>query len=59
MNLACFYKFLIIIIISDGDRKAYLESSQMAMKKNKEVIATLRHDNKKLHKQLAVAKGRL
>lgn len=31
----------------------------MAMKKNKEVIASLRHDNKKLHKQLAVAKGKI
>ena len=43
--------------LTDGDRKAYLESSEITMNKNKEQIAKLRLRNKKLHQELAIAKG--
>ena len=42
---------------SDGDQKAYYESSEITMNKNKDTIAKLRLSNKKLHQELAVAKG--
>ena len=35
---------------SEGDRKAYYESSQWAMKQNNEKITGLRKENKELHK---------
>lgn len=41
----------------DGDRKAYYESSQYAMKKNKDVIAKLREKNKRLRADLAKKKA--
>ena len=41
----------------DGDQKAYYESSEITMNKNKDTIAKLRLSNKKLHQELAVAKG--
>lgn len=37
----------------DGDRKAYYESSQWTMKKNKETIADLAKTNKELRRELA------
>lgn len=43
--------------LTDGDRKAYWESSEITMNKNKESIAKLRLRNKKLHQELAIAKG--
>ncbi|XP_030052826.1 outer dynein arm-docking complex subunit 3 [Microcaecilia unicolor] len=41
------------IQLLDGDQKAFYESSQWTIKKNKESIARLRQENKKLHKRLA------
>ncbi|XP_058864127.1 outer dynein arm-docking complex subunit 3-like isoform X1 [Acipenser ruthenus] len=41
------------IQLLEGDRKAYYESSQWTIKKNKESILQLRKENKKLHKKLA------
>jgi len=43
--------------LTDGDQKAYYESSEITMNKNKDTIAKLRLSNKKLHQELAVAKG--
>ncbi|XP_078091044.1 coiled-coil domain-containing protein 151 [Mustelus asterias] len=43
------------IQLLEGDRKAYYESSQSKIKKNKETIQYLRQDNKRLHKMLAAA----
>ncbi|KAM4747454.1 outer dynein arm-docking complex subunit 3 [Rhinophrynus dorsalis] len=37
----------------DGDHKAYVESSQAALKRNEEAIQWLRQENKKLHRKLA------
>ena len=39
--------------ISEGDRKAYFETSQFAMKKNRESILKLRKENKELRKKLS------
>ncbi|XP_030639189.1 coiled-coil domain-containing protein 151 [Chanos chanos] len=41
------------IQLLEGDRTAYYESSQSAIKKNRETIQQLRQENKKLHKKLA------
>ncbi|XP_077055755.1 coiled-coil domain-containing protein 151 isoform X3 [Siphateles boraxobius] len=41
------------IQLLEGDRSAYFESSQSAIKKNRETIFQLRHENKNLHKKLA------
>lgn len=38
---------------SDGDKKAYAESSQWAMKQNKELVNQLRSENKILRSKLA------
>lgn len=46
-----------IVSSVDGDRKAYYESSQYAMKKNKDVIAKLREKNKRLRADLAKKKA--
>ncbi|XP_038640886.1 coiled-coil domain-containing protein 151 isoform X1 [Scyliorhinus canicula] len=43
------------IQLLEGDRKAYYESSQWKIKKNKESIQYLRQDNRRLHKMLAGA----
>ncbi|XP_067877481.1 coiled-coil domain-containing protein 151 [Heterodontus francisci] len=43
------------IQLLEGDRKAYYESSQWKIKKNKETIQYLRQDNKRLHRMLAGA----
>lgn len=45
------------IFCSDGDRKAYYESSQWTMKKNKDTIAKLREKNKRLRSDLAKKKA--
>ncbi|NP_001171771.1 coiled-coil domain containing 151-like [Saccoglossus kowalevskii] len=45
------------IALLDGDRKAYYESSQWTMKKNRETIAKMRKENKDLHKNLANSKA--
>ncbi|XP_070532404.1 outer dynein arm-docking complex subunit 3-like [Ptychodera flava] len=45
------------IALLDGDRKAYYESSQWTMKKNRETIAKMRKENKSLHKTLADSKA--
>jgi hypothetical protein len=37
----------------DGDKKAYSESSQWAIKGNKEVISKLRQENKQLRAKLS------
>lgn len=42
---------------TDGDRKAYYESSQWTMKKNKENIQKLREKNKELRLDLAKKKA--
>lgn len=42
---------------ADGDRKAYYESSQWTMKKNKDTIAKLREKNKRLRAELAKKKA--
>ncbi|XP_069460330.1 outer dynein arm-docking complex subunit 3 isoform X2 [Ambystoma mexicanum] len=41
------------IQLLEGDRKAFYESSQWTIKKNKDAILSLRQDNKKLHRKLA------
>ncbi|XP_074835941.1 outer dynein arm-docking complex subunit 3 isoform X2 [Carettochelys insculpta] len=41
------------IQLLEGDRKAFYESSQWTIKKNRESILQLRQENKKLHKKLA------
>ncbi|XP_039269652.1 outer dynein arm-docking complex subunit 3-like [Styela clava] len=41
------------ISLLEGDRKAYYESSQWSIKKNREIIARMRQENKTLHKTLA------
>lgn len=41
------------IQLLEGDRKAYYESSQWSIKKNREIIARMRQENKTLHKTLA------
>nr|XP_032651446.1 uncharacterized protein LOC116833807 [Chelonoidis abingdonii] len=41
------------IQLLEGDRKAFYESSQWTIKKNRESIQWLRQENKKLHKKLA------
>ncbi|XP_055068266.2 coiled-coil domain-containing protein 151 isoform X4 [Misgurnus anguillicaudatus] len=41
------------IQLLEGDRNAYFEVSQAAIKKNRETIIQLRQDNKDLHKKLA------
>ncbi|XP_050780987.1 outer dynein arm-docking complex subunit 3 isoform X2 [Gopherus flavomarginatus] len=41
------------IQLLEGDRKAFYESSQWTIKKNKESIQCLRQENKQLHKKLA------
>ncbi|XP_067228808.1 coiled-coil domain-containing protein 151 isoform X4 [Chanodichthys erythropterus] len=41
------------IQLLEGDRSAYFESSQSAIKKNRETILQLRQENKNLHKKLA------
>ncbi|CAM4610081.1 unnamed protein product [Lepidochelys kempii] len=41
------------IQLLEGDRKAFYESSQWTIKKNRESIVWLRQENKKLHKKLA------
>lgn len=41
------------IQLLEGDRKAFYESSQWTIKKNKEAILSLRQDNKMLHRKLA------
>ena len=40
-------------ILIDGDKKAYSESSQWAIKGNKEVISKLRQENKQLRAKLS------
>ena len=40
-------------ILLDGDKKAYSESSQWAIKGNKEVISKLRQENKQLRAKLS------
>jgi len=42
------------IQLYEGDRKAYYESSQWSIKKNRDQIEGLRESNKELHKALAV-----
>uniref|UniRef100_A0A8C8SSI1 Coiled-coil domain containing 151 n=1 Tax=Pelusios castaneus TaxID=367368 RepID=A0A8C8SSI1_9SAUR len=41
------------IQLLEGDRKAFYESSQWTIKKNRESISGLRQENKKLHKKLS------
>lgn len=41
------------IALLEGDRKAYYETSQFAMKKNRETILKLRKENKELRKKLS------
>ncbi|XP_033763026.1 coiled-coil domain-containing protein 151-like [Pecten maximus] len=41
------------IALLEGDRKAYYETSQYAMKKNRENILTLRRENKEVRKKLS------
>lgn len=41
------------IQLLEGDRKAYYESSQWSIKKNKDIISRMRSENKSLHKTLA------
>ncbi|XP_051563690.1 coiled-coil domain-containing protein 151 [Myxocyprinus asiaticus] len=43
------------IQLLEGDRSAYFESSQSAIKKNRGTILQLRRENKNLHKKLAEA----
>ncbi|KAI1886805.1 hypothetical protein AGOR_G00199590 [Albula goreensis] len=43
------------IQLLEGDRSAYYESSQAAIKKNKDTILQLRQENMRLHKKLADA----
>lgn len=41
------------MFVSDGDRKAYYESSQWSIKKNRDTISRMRQENKIFHKNLA------
>ncbi|CAK8674702.1 outer dynein arm-docking complex subunit 3-like [Clavelina lepadiformis] len=41
------------IQLLEGDRKAYYESSQWSIKKNRDIIGRMRQENKSLHKSLA------
>ena len=41
------------IILLDGDKKAYSESSQWGIKGNKEIISKLRQENKQLRAKLS------
>merc|ERR1712136_279608 len=41
------------IQLLEGDRKAYYESSQWSIKKNRDIISRMRSENKSLHKTLA------
>nr|CAB3228204.1 IC4 DC2-related axonemal dynein intermediate chain 4 [Phallusia mammillata] len=41
------------IQLLEGDRKAYYESSQWSIKKNRDIISQMRQENKSLHKSLA------
>ncbi|KAM9489700.1 coiled-coil domain-containing protein 151 isoform 3-T3 [Salvelinus alpinus] len=43
------------IQLLEGDRSAYYEMSQSSIKKNRNSILQLRHENKRLHKKLANA----
>uniref|UniRef100_A0A8C6L9S4 Outer dynein arm docking complex subunit 3 n=1 Tax=Nothobranchius furzeri TaxID=105023 RepID=A0A8C6L9S4_NOTFU len=45
------------IQLLDGDKTAFYESSQSAMKKNRESILQLRQDNKRLYRKVAEAKA--
>ncbi|XP_015775617.1 PREDICTED: coiled-coil domain-containing protein 151-like [Acropora digitifera] len=45
------------LALLDGDRKAYYESSQWTMKKNKDSIGKLREKNKRLRAELAKKKA--
>lgn len=45
------------LALLDGDRKAYYESSQWTMKKNKDTISKLREKNKRLRSELAKKKA--
>lgn len=45
------------LALLDGDRKAYYESSQWTMKKNKDTISKLREKNKRLRFELAKKKA--
>lgn len=45
------------LALLDGDRKAYYESSQWTMKKNKDTISKLREKNKRLRAELAKKKA--
>lgn len=40
-------------MFAEGDRKAYYETSQFAMKKNRETILKLRKENKEVRKKLS------
>lgn len=42
-----------LLCFQDGDKKAYAESSQWAMKQNKELILQLRNENKILRSKLS------
>ncbi len=42
-----------MVCCSDGDRKAYSESSQWAIKQNKELISQLRAENKRIRAKLS------
>ena len=42
-----------MICFPEGDRKAYYETSQFAMKKNRETILKLRKENKEVRKKLS------
>jgi len=41
----------------DGDRKAYIETSQWTIKQNRETLAALKRENKELRAQLAARAG--
>ncbi|XP_061408916.1 outer dynein arm-docking complex subunit 3 isoform X1 [Lethenteron reissneri] len=43
------------IQLLDGERKAYYESSQSTIKKNRETISHIRQENKQLHRKLATS----
>ena len=42
-----------MVLLADGDKKAYSENSQWAMKQNKDVISQLRSENKQLRAKLS------
>jgi hypothetical protein len=46
----------VYIINSEGDRKAYYETSQWAIRRNKEDVNTLRSQNKQLSEAIAKIK---